>query len=324
MREGFLLLIFIISIGHMEAQGVSIMSYNCENAFDTIHDEGFQDEEYTPDGSRHWSRSRMYQKLKNIGKVIVAADTQRPVDIVCLEEVENDSVLTCLTRRTALAALGYEYIMTHSADRRGIDVALLYSPFTFHPISHKSIRANTTTPTRDVLHVCGTTGGSQPDTLDIYVVHLPSKLNGKESERNRQMVVDAITASTDSILAERKNAKIIILGDFNDNPDSPLLHHNFNGFTNLALQYQGKHSGSYKYQGGWETIDQILISNALTRPETKGLRYHDAKVLDLPFLLEADTQYGGDKPKRTFVGYRYNGGFSDHLPVILFLAPSSL
>ena len=130
------------------------MSYNCENAFDTIHDEGFLDEEYTPDGSRHWSRFRMFQKLKNIGKVIVAADTQRPVDIICLEEVENDSVLTLLCRNTALATLGYEYLMTHSADRRGIDVALLYSPFTFHPISHQSIRAKTSTSTRDVLHVC--------------------------------------------------------------------------------------------------------------------------------------------------------------------------
>ena len=90
MREGILLIIFILSRGHVEAQGVSSMSYNCENAFDTLHDEGFQDEEYTPEGSRHWSRYRMMQKLKNIGKVIVAADTQRPVDIVCLEEVEND------------------------------------------------------------------------------------------------------------------------------------------------------------------------------------------------------------------------------------------
>ena len=319
MREGFLLLIFIISIGHMEAQGVSIMSYNCENAFDTIHDEGFQDEEYTPEGSRHWSRYRMFQKLKNIGKVIVAADTQRPVDIICLEEVENDTVLTYLCHNTPLSTLGYEYIMTHSADHRGIDVALLYSPFTFHPISNHSIRANTTTPTRDVLHVCGTTGGSELDTLDIYVVHLPSKLNGKESERNRQTVVDAITASTDSIQKVRKDAKIIILGDFNDSPESPLLLQNFKGFTNLALRYQGKNSGSYKYQGEWETIDQILISNALTHPETKGLRYYDAKVLNLPFLLEADTQYGGEKPKRTFIGYRYNGGFSDHLPVMLYL-----
>ena len=157
------------------------------------------------------------------------------------------------------------------------------------------------------------------DTLDIYVVHLPSKLNGKASERNRQKVVDAITASTDSILKVRKDAKIIILGDFNEGPESSLLRQNFQGFTNLALRYQGKHSGSYKYQGEWETIDQILISNALTLPETKGLRYDDVKVLNLPFLLEKDEQYGGEKPKRTFVGYRYNGGFSDHLPVLLKL-----
>ena len=319
MREGFLLLIFLISIGHMEAQRVSIMSYNCENAFDTLHDEGFQDEEYMPEGNRHWTRHRMIEKLKNIGKVIVAADMQRPIDIVCLEEVENDTVLTYLTRRTALATLGYEYIMTHSEDHRGIDVALLYSPLTFRPISHNSIRVETSTPTRDVLHVCGTTGGSRKDTLDIYVVHLPSKLNGKESERNRQMVVDAITASTDSVFQERKDAKIIILGDFNDGPESELMQHNFKGFTNLAKQYSSKNHGSYKYQGAWDTIDQILISEALVHRKTKGLHYHDANVLNLPFLLEPDTQYGGEKPKRTYIGYRYNDGFSDHLPVVLRL-----
>ena len=317
---GFLLLYVLLMslvVSPMRAQGLTIMAYNCENAFDTLHDEGFRDEEYLPEGSRNWTRHRMYEKLKNIGKVIVAADSLRPVDLIGLEEVENDTVLTYLCRKTALASLGYNYIMTHSQDRRGIDVALLYSPFTFKPIHHHAIRVDTSTPTRDVLHVCGTTGIHPTDTLDIYLVHLPSKLNGMESERNRQKVADAITASTDSIKASRPAAKIIIMGDFNDGPDSKLMQDSFKGFTNLAKQYSRKNQGSYKYQGAWDTIDQILISEGLLDTKHGGLKYHEAKVIDLPFLLEADTDYGGTKPKRTFVGYRYHGGFSDHLPVVM-------
>ena len=118
----------------VKAQTFTIMSYNIENAFDTIHDEGKNDYEYCDGGERKWSQYRLFQKLKSVGKVIAAADEKRPVDLIGLCEVENDTVMQYLTRRTSLKNLGYRYIMTNSLDERGIDVALLYSPFTFHPI----------------------------------------------------------------------------------------------------------------------------------------------------------------------------------------------
>ena len=159
----------------------TIMSYNIENAFDTHHDEGKNDLEFCEGGERRWSHSRLMNKLKGVSKVIAAADEKRPVDLIGLCEVENDTVMQYLIRRTPLYQLGYRYILTESKDERGIDVALLYSPFTFHPIETQPIRPNfKKQTTRDILHVAGTISGG--DTLDVYVLHLPSKRGGAEGQ----------------------------------------------------------------------------------------------------------------------------------------------
>lgn len=316
MRASILILVSLILCEcNVQAQPFTIMSYNCENAFDTIPDAGKDDKAYLPGSTRRWTRKRMYTKLKNIGKVIAAVSEEKPVDIICLQEVENDTVLTYLTRHTPLANIGYEYIMTRSADQRGIDVALVYSPFTFHPLNHHAIRATTSKPTRDVLYVSGT---ADSDTLDIYVVHLPSKLNGKVSEKNRRIVASAIMQSIDSLKAVRQQPRIIVLGDFNDGPDSQLSKTAFSSLTCLSQSYQllnkderYKVEGSYKYQGNWDCIDQIFTS--------PNLGTSSAFIANLPFLLEEDSKYGGLQPSRTYIGYKYHRGFSDHLPVLLRL-----
>ena len=134
-----------------------VMSYNIENAFDTIHDEGKNDQEFCAGGERGWNRYRLFEKLRGVSKVIAAADEQRPIDLIGLCEVENDTVMKYLTRYTPLKHIGYQHIITESNDERGIDVALLYSPFTFHPIETQKIRVSTKNETtRDVLHVTGT------------------------------------------------------------------------------------------------------------------------------------------------------------------------
>lgn len=309
-----LLVCWAVSTG-IQAQSLTVMSYNCENAFDTIHDAGKNDQAYLPDSPRRWTRNRMYRKLKNTGKVIAAVSETRPVDIVCLEEVENDTVLSYLLRRTPLASVGYEYVMTRSADQRGIDVAMVYSPFTFHLLNHHAIRAGTSTPTRDVLYVSGTAGA---DTFDIYVVHLPSKLNGKTSEKNRRIVAETIMQSVDSLRAVRQQPRVIVLGDFNDGPQSKLSKTGFGSLVCLTESYQllnknprYKVGGTYKYQGCWDCIDQIFTS-----PNLSGSR---AYIANLPFLLEEDNKYGGLQPSRTYIGYKYNHGYSDHLPVLLLI-----
>lgn len=198
-----------------EGQGYfSVMAWNVENAFDTIPDAGKQDGEFLPEGSHRWSRYRFFRKLKAIGKTIVAVDSVQPIDVIGLCEVENDTVMTCLTERTRLRSLGYKYVMTHSEDERGIDVALLYAPMRFRLLGHESIRAATSTPVRDVLHATGLM--PQGDTLDIYLVHLPSKLGGSEADKKRKKVVKALLANADSVCQVRPRANILVMGDFND------------------------------------------------------------------------------------------------------------
>lgn len=304
----FFVLLFFFCLVSASAQQFTIMSYNCENAFDTIHDVGKNDFEYLPDGIRHWSRGKLFKKLLGIGRVIMTVGDECPPDIVCLNEVENDSVLTWLTSNSSLAAVGYKYVMTNSADVRGVDVALLYSPYTFRLLTHHSIRPKTSSPTRDVLYVSGVTVTN--DTLDVFVVHLPSKLNGAVGEKNRNIVATTICNSIDSLNEVRRDAKVVVLGDFNDGPKSKVVRDNFFKMTNLMAHEK---QGSYKYKGVWQCIDQILISDKLCScVVSSGALAHSV-------LLEEDLQYGGVKPRRTYVGSRYNGGFSDHLPVFMNL-----
>ena len=288
-------------------QTFTIMSYNIENAFDTIHDEGKNDYEYCDGGERKWSQYRLFQKLKSVGKVIAAADEKRPVDLIGLCEVENDTVMQCLTQRTSLSSLGYRYIMTNSLDERGIDVALLYSPFTFHPIETESIRPKTKKDkTRDILHVAGTIAGG--DTLDVYVVHLPSKRGGSEGQKLSMSICQQLQAYTDSVRTIRQHPNLLIMGDFNAETNSQQLklltrsHHLIDRTAKLQ-------PGTYKYQGEWSILDHILT-------HTTTLSHQQTRILNLSFLTEPDPTHGNVKPYRTYQGPVYQGGVSDHLPVV--------
>jgi predicted extracellular nuclease len=291
----------------VKAQTFTIMSYNIENAFDTIHDEGKNDYEYCDGGERKWSQYRLFQKLKSVGKVIAAADEKRPVDLIGLCEVENDTVMQCLTQRTSLSSLGYRYIMTNSLDERGIDVALLYSPFTFHPIETESIRPKTKKDkTRDILHVAGTIAGG--DTLDVYVVHLPSKRGGSEGQKLSMSICQQLQAHTDSVRTLRQHPNLLIMGDFNAETNSQQLklltrsHHLIDRTAKLQ-------PGTYKYQGEWSILDHILT-------HTTTLSHQQTRILNLSFLTEPDPTHGNVKPYRTYQGPVYQGGVSDHLPVV--------
>lgn len=302
-----MLLAFIVCPCFLKAQQMfTVMSYNIENAFDTQHDEGKNDYEFCENGEKRWNKNKLFKKLKGISKVIVAADEERPLDLIGLCEVENDTVMHYLTKCTPLAHIGYKYIMTNSQDERGIDVALLYSPFTFHPIDIQSIRPQMEKGSmRDILHVAGiVTGG---DTVDVYVVHLPSKRGGVEAHRRSTKVVELLKENVDSIRTIRVHSNIIVMGDFNAEPRSPQLKTLTNkGF--LTNQMEPLKPGTYKYQGEWITIDHILTY-------TTTFQAVSSQILTLPFLIEKDNTYGGYKPHRTYLGPAYKGGISDHLPV---------
>lgn len=306
MWRGVVILLLMYAC-EVKAQTFTIMSYNIENAFDTIHDEGKNDYEYCDGGERKWSQYRLFQKLKSVGKVIAAADEKRPVDLIGLCEVENDTVMQCLTQRTSLSSLGYRYIMTNSLDERGIDVALLYSPFTFHPIETEPIRPKTKKDkTRDILHVAGTIAGG--DTLDVYVVHLPSKRGGSEGQKLSMSICQQLQAHTDSVRTLRQHPNLLIMGDFNAETNSQQLklltrsHHLIDRTAKLQ-------PGTYKYQGEWSILDHILT-------HTTTLSHQQTRILNLSFLTEPDPTHGNVKPYRTYQGPVYQGGVSDHLPVV--------
>ena len=307
-----------------------IVSWNIENLFDTHHDSLKNDREFLPDAMRHWNYSRYKKKLADIARVITAVGEWNPPALVGLCEVENDTVLRDLTRRSPLKELGYRYVMTSSPDLRGIDVALLYQRDLFKLLSSRSISIpplNQHRPTRDLLHVSGLllTG----DTLDVFVCHLPSRSGGaKESEPYRLHAAQILRTEADSILYKRLHPQVIIMGDFNDYPTNKSIQEVLEAeapsptlsplklYHLLARKAKSKDFGSYKYRGEWGLLDHLIVSGALLNQSGKFFTSEEkANVCLLPFLLIEDQKYGGREPFRTYKGMKYQGGISDHLPI---------
>ncbi len=292
---------------------LTLVELNCENLFDCRHDSLKQDTEWLPDAVRKWTPDRYWRKVNNIGQEIISCSPESLPDLVALVEVENDSVLRDLTRRSLLRNAGYEYLMTSSPDLRGIDVALLYQPFSFRPVCYDYLDVTPLEdmrPTRDILYVQGETVGG--DTLHVFVVHAPSRFGGEKVTRpNRRVVMERLIGA---IRLLPPDAKVIVAGDFNDYADSPsLLYLEEHALHNVTKGVVGSHGaqGTYRYDGRWESIDHILVSPALL-----GFA-EQVYINDAPFLLEEDKKYGGVKPFRTYNGYRYQRGFSDHLPLVV-------
>ena len=287
------------------------MSWNVENMFDTVHDEGTRDEEFLPMGERRWTPHRYWQKLTDMARVVVAVGEDGAIpDLVGLCEVENDSVLVAMTVKSVMRHLSYRYVMTHCDDERGIDVALLYQPVHFGLIDSRSIRVpsreHQLRSTRDILYVRGciaVEGGV--DTLHVFVVHLPSRAGGREGDKNRQLAAQTLWHSVDSILLECPQARVVVMGDFNAGGRDKVFKH-----IPLRLTDDATVGGTYCFRGFWQWLDHILVSSTVG---TCG----EARPVRLPWLLEENKTYGGDMPRRTYRGPTYHGGVSDHLPVIL-------
>ena len=292
---------------------LTLVELNCENMFDCQHDSLKDDTEWMPDGKRKWTPARYWRKLNHIGQEILSCQQEGVPDLVALVEVENDFCLFDLTRRSLLRGAGYDYLMTQSPDVRGIDVALLYQPMTFRPICYDYLDVKPLEgmrPTRDILYVKGET--LRGDTLHVFVVHAPSRFGGeKHSRPNRQIVADRVMGVVRQLSAE---AKVIIAGDFNDGATDPALRFlEDNGLHNVTAKATGSHGAkaTYRYQGVWQSIDHVFVSPVLLNSVEQSF------INDAPFLLEEDKKYGGVKPLRTYNGYRYQRGFSDHLPLVV-------
>jgi len=315
----YLVLIFLIVlcpffISSIRAQTLTLVELNCENLFDTRHDSLKEDHEFLPDGARHWTRTRFWRKLNAVGQEILSCSERVP-DLVALVEVENDTVLHYLTRRSLLRNAGYHYLMTESPDERGLDVALVYQPFRFRPLCYETLSVPVLPemrPTRDILYVRGLCLSG--DTLHVFVVHAPSRNGGERFTRPfRRQVAEVLSAAIGTLPPD---AAIVVTGDFNDYADSPALRSLYerHRLVNISAKARGKNGacGTYRHHGDWRSLDHTLVSKALSH------RVDTVFINDAPFLLEDEPDYGGKRPRRTFHGYRYRRyGFSDHLPLVV-------
>lgn len=306
-----------------------VMSYNVENLFDLDDDSLTRDEEYLPGGLRGWNYSRYRQKLIHIGRVLVAGGWDPPA-LVGLYEIESRQAMMDLSRYSTVKNLGYRFVHYESPDARGIDVALLYLPELFRPVNHHPVRIvyphAPASSTRDILYVSGTVPTG--DTLHVFVCHFPSRLGGElESEDNRVFVASVVRSRVDSLFLQHQQPNIVIMGDFNDYPDNQSMKEILGAMhprdttgdlVNLMYLPHEAGKGTHKHAGEWGALDQIIVSRKLLDNNSRFRTFtSEATILSLPFLLEEDKKYLGFQPFRTYNGMKYQGGYSDHLPVYI-------
>jgi len=299
-----------------------MMFYNVENLFDTIDNPATSDEEFLPDGTNQWNSARYWRKVKNLYQVIAAAGDSQPPEIIALCEVEEIAPLFHLTRSTPLSKFQYSIVYHPSPDERGIEVALLVRndkvKIIYQKAIHISFPSDTLNFTRDILQV-GLLIGT--DTLNVFVNHWPSRRGGQaQSEHLRLHTAQMLLGAIDSLKRNNPGSKCVITGDFNDEPDNASMQLLTKGTNIINLSQELKkfcRCGSIKYQSYWSMFDQFLVSESLLVGKGIYTKNSAIRILENPFLLTADSVYGGKKPLRTYQGPRYVGGYSDHLPVVL-------
>lgn len=313
---------------------VRFVFYNVENFFDTYDDTLRNDNDFLPQGLMRWNRTRYKDKIYAIYKTIAAAGEWNSPALIGFCEVEKESVLQDLISETYLQKYNYGIIHEESGDVRGIDVCLIYRKDLVKLLFYRYLKPTGLQDkefrTRSVLYSKLLISA---DTIHLFLNHWPSRRGGvlaEESLRNRISVM--VREKADSISKSlNRRAKIVVAGDFNCTPgdreisilttkSGSVISGNEAVLFNLSEVPASIGLGTYRYMGTWEMIDQVFISEWLLKC-TEGF-YSNASLLRIfspDFLLRRDPVYPGSTPFSTYRGYRYQGGFSDHLPVILDL-----
>lgn len=313
-RELIILLLCAGLSGHLSLKSapLHIVSYNVENLFHPAHDSLKDDIEWTQEGERHWSYTRYYKKVDNIARVLTNIGEWDGVDVVGLQEVEN---ALCVKRLCyTLRRNEYDFVHYESPDRRGIDVALIYKKARIDTLRTRAIKVNLESAmiggyetTRDILYVCAQI--DKQDTIHFFVCHLPSQRGGKaESEWKREAAKQVLERAINSVYATNQDAKIIVMGDMNSGDLK--VKGLKDKWTNDKRPMTNDKSGTHKYQGRWTFLDHFYVSPAIDNVS-------QAEVYDAEWIQEPDEKYLGLKPKRTYNGFHYQNGYSDHLPIVL-------
>ncbi len=319
-------------------QPFTIGFYNAENLFDTEDDPNIIDEEYLPTSELKWDSVRYQAKVTNLSRVIDSLGGLAGPDLIGMCEIENRHVLIDLTNTKLLKPKGYSIIHQNSPDRRGIDVALLYKTASFKVLESMwipiKIAEDTAFRTRDILAVRGVVlanGKPTKDSIYVLVNHFPSRRGGQEaSDGKRAAVAAKVRAFIDFILSKNPNAKIIAMGDLNDEPTDATLTEVLKAgakpesawpkgyLYNAMWDLKAAKQGTLFYRGDFNMLDQMLLTEGFVKG--KGLVAQGGGTIYNPhWVQQHDEKYKG-APMRTYVGKRYFGGFSDHFPVYLHLS----
>jgi predicted extracellular nuclease len=306
----------------------NIVFYNVENLFDTWDDPLTADEEFTPQSERHWTRDRFQDKIRMIYKALITAGKGQFPDVIGLAEVENSWVIEQLISETPLNKLPYGIVHKDSPDPRGIDVALLYRKDRIRPMDYEFIAVGDigkyNFKSRDILYFKADFGKEQ---IHFFVNHWPSRSGGYiESKEKRDVAARILRTSVDSVFKQNPNANILLMGDFNATPDEKCFtkilkalpypgNNDPSCLINLSTLWTKQAEGTIRNGGQWELFDQMIGSQNLLSNEKLKIETEQSGICNFDFLLEPDPSYLGKKPFRTYLGPKYHGGTSDHLPV---------
>ena len=328
-------LIFLSSLSFAQSKDdtLFIAFWNLENLFDTINDTEKNDEQFLPDGDKEWTNERLDIKLNHLARVIRSMNNSNGPDILGVCEIEHQSMLDSLITRY-LDDMNYKIAYVESPDKRGIDNGLIYNSNIFELLSviGDIVHLKDNWPTRPIVNV--KLIYKSVDTLSVYINHWPSRSRGRElSEPNRITAASTLRKSVDEIFTVNPNAKIIVIGDFNDEPTniSILETLNANPFKcdSIKIEYLFKTKselfntsyqayedglGTYKYRGDWNMLDQIIISGDLIINPDFYYICNSFNIYKPYFLLTHTGKYKGTAFP-TYGGRRYLGGYSDHFPV---------
>lgn len=313
----------------------AVAFYNLENLFDYEDDPNNPgDDEFLPSGPYNWTKAKYERKLHNIATVLSQLGrevTPKGPAIIGVAEVENKRVLDDLVSRPEIADMGLEVIDIPSPDWRGIETALLYNPKLFKVTDYKAYKYpdldfRPDYRTRDQLLVSGILAG---EPFHVLVCHWPSRYGGKSSSIYRETAAKLSRQIADSLYAADPKAKLVIMGDLNDDPvdnsTAKVLDAKRHpsevesgGLFNTSWEPYAQGIGSLSYQGKWNLFDQLIISEPLLDPTHETLSYWRMEVFNRPFLITQEGKRKGS-PHRTFEGNTFIDGYSDHLPVVLYL-----
>lgn len=305
----------------------TIAFYNVENLFDTVNDPNTYDDAFLPDADRRWSERRLKKKVRKLGYAISKLGfetSKRLPSIVGLAEVENRDVIEMLLQSKFLKDHPYGIVHYDSRDERGIDTALIYNKKEF-TVTHSEIfqvnlvnEFNEPDYTRDILLVEGLLNN---ETIYVFVNHWSSRREGAElTEPKRIKAAQVLSHAIKGIIEKDKDAKIMVMGDFNDDPQSKSIRHvvNSNDLYNPMETLMSFTRGSLNHQLHWNLFDQILFTTNFFEYEAEKHSFSKADIFDKEFLKQFKGKYKGS-PFRTYVGAKYKGGYSDHFPVYLIL-----